>query len=158
VNWWELLGGGGVGGLLVGILVYRAAKRSNKTTERVASQNELQLRFEGSIELQKMIQNTVDAAVNKALEEPNRQITEMRVEFQAVTRLLDTTKDVIRRYIQRLYFWDENGRRGKMPTPSREDSQLLDIVDIEYDTLGRTRIDELIEEAKAHEHDEDIQQ
>lgn len=41
-----------------------------------------------------------------------------------------TTKTIVRRYFQRLVFWDQSGRLGAMPLPSPADTRELDIEDL----------------------------
>lgn len=135
-SWVNLVVAALTSGGLVGVGTYFNARRQNKNALNAAEKLDLQGRFAANIELNKYIQS----AVEKALVGPNEQIAALRAEVAAATRMVDMVKDVTRRYIQRLYFWDENGRKGRMPTPSREDSEILDLSDIEADTQTRAEM------------------
>jgi hypothetical protein len=76
--------------------------------------------FAQNIELNKYIDEKVAAATRPLVER-----------IAALEAREDSTKTIVRRFFQRLVFWDTNGRSGPMPMPSPDDMRDLDLEDLQ---------------------------
>lgn len=125
--WAQLLGGGSAFVFAAAILVFVATRKRDKNTDS-------QERFTANIELNKYIDGVVAAAIAPLLTE----IASLKSGMATVNARELTTKNILRRYFQRLLWWDERGRDGDMPMPSPADMATLDLADIENEhTLSR---------------------
>lgn len=110
--------------------------RESKTTAAANASAAAQTAFAANIELNKYI----DERVAAALTEPRGQIAELERQVERLTLRERTTKDILRRWVQRLLWWDSRGRAGDMPMPSAADMATLDLTDLEGDTLTATEV------------------
>lgn len=128
--WAQLLGGGGLFVLASALLVFVATRKRDKNTDS-------QERFTANIELNKYIDGKVTAALAPALEK----IEALQNAMAIVNARELTTKGILRRFFQRLIWWDDMGRVGDMPMPSADDMATLDLADIDTDnTLNREQL------------------
>jgi len=128
--WAQLLGGGGLFVLAAAFLVFVATRKRDKSTDS-------QERFTANIELNKYIDEKVTAALAPAL----AQIASLQTAMSVVNARELTTKGILRRFFQRLIWWDDMGRAGDMPMPSADDMATLDLTDIDTETtLNREQI------------------
>jgi hypothetical protein len=129
MEWVQLLVGGGLFGLLGGVLVFVATRKRDTATDS-------QERFSANLELNKYIDEKVAAALAPAL----KQIADLDAAVATLTAREQTTKATLRRYFQRLLWWDQRGRPNEMPMPSAEDMAILDLTDIEEDTMSAAQV------------------
>lgn len=132
---------GGIVTIAGGAFVLIRALRNSKTTEQVNAAAAAQAAFAANIALNKYIDEKVEAA----LKEPLAQIATLEQRVELLTTRERTTKDILRRWVQRLLWWDERGRRGEMPMPSPADMATLDLSDIETDTKTRAEVDAILD-------------
>jgi len=124
----------GTGGLTWYVTERRKARTEKAKSAAAAKSSEaaaVQAQLEGNLELSKYIREQVDAAVAKALEPVQRDLAEQKQVAERLAAREQATKTIVRRFFQRLLFWDQNGRQGPMPMPSEEDMQILDLSDLE---------------------------
>jgi len=129
MEWVNILVAGGIFGLAGALLVFVATRKRDKSTDS-------QERFGANIELNKYIDTKVTAALAPALQ----QIVELKEDLAKVVNREQTTKETLRRYFQRLLWWDQRGRPGEMPMPSAADMATLSLTDIEEDTLTASQV------------------
>ena len=128
--------------LVKGLGENKNTRAASEAAGKAASAAAAKAQFEANIELNKYIDGRVEAA----LEEPLKQIAELQDRVELLTTRERTTKDILRRWVQRLFFWDERGRKGDMPMPSVADMATLDLSDIESDTKTRAEVSALLEQ------------
>jgi len=119
MEWLQLLGAGGLFALIASVLTFIATRKKDTSTDS-------QARFEANIELNKYLDTKVTAALAPALV----QIKALEDDMKILTARERATKEIVRRFFQRLMFWNEQGRTGIMPMPTREDMGVLDISDL----------------------------
>lgn len=134
--------------LIKGLGENRTAKSAAAAAARSAAAAAAQAQFEANLELNKYIDGRVEAA----LKEPLEQIAQLEQRVELLTTRERTTKDILRRWVQRLLWWNERGRKGEMPMPSQDDMATLDLSDIESDTITRSDVDVLIQPPTEKEH------
>ena len=133
-------------GTLAGLVVtFRKGKDDSKNKSEELEATALQAEFSRNLELNKYIDGVVEAAVA-----PFRvEIADLRASMKAVMDRESIIKNIIRRFFQRLLWWDERGRVGDMPMPSVADMATLDLADIEHDnTLSREDVANIREQSK----------
>jgi hypothetical protein len=111
-----LVGGGGIFAGLGALLTYLATRK--KTVVDDATQ-----RFQDNLALNQYIDERVKAATDKLV-----------VRVEALEAREDNTKKIVRRFFQRLVFWDLHGRNGPMPMPSPTDMRDLELEDLQTTT------------------------
>ena len=94
--------------------------------------------FEQNMELAQY----VDARIAAALKEPLETIAKLRTDINELRERARTKDSIVRRFFQRLFHWDQTGRKGPMPVPSEEEMTVLDIIDIQADTKTALEIQE----------------
>lgn len=130
---WQLLGLGGiVAAFITAGLGYLGVKQGLKVRARELALQKETGDFSQSVELFKL----VDERVAAALVEPLKRIEILERRERSMT-------DAVRRWYQRLVWWDDRGRPGKMPTPSHDELVLLSLADMAEDTLTRDQIADL---------------
>lgn len=140
--WIAIIGGlATIGG---GIFLLVRGLRESKTTASANAAAAAQAAFAANIELNKYIDGRVEAA----LKEPLEQIKQLEERVELLTTRERTTKDILRRWVQRLLWWNDRGRVGDMPMPSQADMATLDLSDIETDTLTSADVAALIKKEK----------
>lgn len=100
------------------VLIKGRGENRNKAAEVAAA--EKRDAFAQNIELNKYIDDKVAAATAPLVER-----------IAALEAREDSTKTIVRRFFQRLVFWDSNGRAGPMPMPSPSDMRDLEIEDLQ---------------------------
>lgn len=132
-------------GTLAGLVVtFRKGKDDSKNKTEELNANALQAEFTRNLELNKYIDGVVEAAVA-----PFRvEIAALKSSMEAVMARESIIKNIIRRWFQRLVWWDDMGRKGDMPMPSTADMATLDLTDIEGDTLNREQLIKIAERTK----------
>jgi len=135
-------------GTLAGLVVtFRKGKDDSKNKTEELNANALQAEFARNLELNKYIDGVVEAAVA-----PFRvEIAALKSSMEAVMARESIIKNIIRRWFQRLVWWDDMGRKGDMPMPSTADMATLDLTDIEGDTLNREQLLKIAERTKENE-------
>jgi hypothetical protein len=118
-----LLGGSGFLGLAALLTVLATRKRDRNTDSKE--------RFAQNIELRKFVSEEVTSAVTAATAPLEARISEQAARIAALEAREDSTKTIVRRFFQRLVFWDTTGRVGPMPMPSPADMRDLDIEDLQ---------------------------
>lgn len=126
-TWITILSSGlGVGILTAAVTWYSARGTNRNKAEEVAAEK-ARTQLAGNIELNKYI----DERIERASQPMREQIKQLREEMGRLTSRERDRTSVIRRFFQRLVWWDERGRPGPMPMPSEEDMHVLDLSDIE---------------------------
>jgi hypothetical protein len=127
-------------GVVVGyILVFVRGSGDSKLKADELRQKETQDQFTANIAL-----NTyIDGKISAALAPSEKRVTDLEAQVKKLTEREATTKNILRRYFQRLLWWDEIGRPDEMPMPSPEDMRILDLSDIDSGTSPAAEIAEL---------------
>lgn len=112
----------------------RAERARDDAAAKVATSSVVQAQLEENRELAAYIDGRVDVAVAKALQPVQRDLEEQKLVAERLAAREQATKTIVRRFFQRLLFWEQNGRKGPMPMPSEEDMRLLDLSDLELNT------------------------
>jgi hypothetical protein len=112
----QLLSGGGLFVLASAILVYAATRKRDRSTDS-------QERFAANIELNKYVDGRIELATGPLLAKIERLESLVTAQGSRETQV----KNILRGFFQRLLFWDGNGRRGRMPMPTLEDMDVLDL-------------------------------
>jgi DNA-binding protein len=100
------------------VLIKGRGENKNKATEIQAAA--VRDGFAQNIELNRYIDEKVKAATTPLVDR-----------IAALEAREDSTKTIVRRFFQRLVFWDTTGRVGPMPMPSPADMRDLDIEDLQ---------------------------
>lgn len=100
------------------VLIKGRGENRNKAAEVAAAEKRDQ--FAQNLELNKYIDEKVAAATDPLV-----------TRIKALEEREDSTKTIVRRFFQRLVFWDSNGRTGPMPMPSLSDMRDLEIEDLQ---------------------------
>jgi hypothetical protein len=112
--------------LLIGTYVWLNGRKTNRIrADEVEAQKTVEV-FGANLELNKYI----DARVAKLMEPANADIAELKGQVTELANREATTKKTLRRFFQKLIFWNEQGRNGDMPLPTRGDMDMLDISDL----------------------------
>lgn len=119
MEWLQLLGAGGLFALIASVLTFIATRKKDTSSDS-------QARFEANLELGKYVDTKVSLALAPALVK----IEKLELAMGVVIAREQATKNILRRFFQRLVFWNEQGRPGEMPLPTREDMETLDISDL----------------------------
>lgn len=119
MEWLQLVFGGGIFIGFGALLTFIATRKKDTSTD-------LQSRFADNIGLNEYLDTKVTAALAPAL----AQIKALEEDMKILTARERATKEIVRRFFQRLIFWNEQGRTGVMPMPTREDMGVLDISDL----------------------------
>jgi predicted histidine transporter YuiF (NhaC family) len=125
-------------GTLAGLVVtFRKGKDDSKNKTEELEANALQAEFSRNLELNKYIDGVVEAAVA-----PFRvEIAALKASMETVMARETIIKNIIRRWFQRLVWWDEMGRKGDMPMPAATELATLDLADIEHEsTMSRDEV------------------
>jgi hypothetical protein len=108
---------------LIGLGVYLNSRKSNTNAEaRNRADSDAQ------------VFGTADAVFARIDEKVEAATAPLRARITALEAREDSTKTIVRRFFQRLVFWDTNGRVGPMPMPSATDMRDLDIEDLQPPT------------------------
>jgi hypothetical protein len=109
------------------VFVFIKGRGENRNKARELQAAAVRDGFAQNLELGKYI----DERVLKATGPLEQKITEQATRIAALEAREDSTKTIVRRFFQRLVFWDTNGRVGPMPMPSPADMRDLDIEDLQ---------------------------
>jgi len=127
-------------GTVAGLYVtFRKGKDDSKNKTEELQATALQSEFTRNLELNKYIDGVVEAAVAPFRTE----IADLKKGMAIVNARESTTKNIIRRWFQRLLWWDDRGRVGPMPMPPTADMATLELTDIEADTMSREDVLEI---------------
>lgn len=131
MEWMQLLGGGGLVALLSILGTVYIGRGTNKNRNKEVEAERAKAALAGNIELTKYVREQVAEAVTSATKGLREEIDSLRAELRLVIQRERDTKAIIRRWFQRIVWWNERGRIGDMPMPSADDMQRLDLHDIE---------------------------
>ncbi len=112
--------------------------RGTRGTNKVASES---ARFDDNLALAEYVDKRIAAAIAPLQTE----LGKVREALAAVQLRERSLKDIVRRWFQRLTFWDDNGRAGEMPVPSPEDMRILELVELAENSMPRVEVTRLIE-------------
>lgn len=102
------------------LFVFVKGRGENQNAAANIAATERRDAFAQNIELNKYIDEKVTAATQPLVDR-----------IVALEAREDSTKTIVRRFFQRLVFWDTNGRSGPMPMPSAADMRDLDLEDLQ---------------------------
>jgi HAMP domain-containing protein len=112
-----LISGGGLA--LVGVIITVLATRKRD------SRSDLAQRFDESVALTELINRQVESIVETRVKAAVDAATkQMRDEIRS---LKNSFRDAVRSWYDRLIEWDENDRPGRMPLPTKHESDILGI-------------------------------
>lgn len=100
--------------------VFFKGRGENQNTAANIAATERRDAFAENIALNKYIDEKVTAATQPLIDR-----------IAALEAREESTKTIVRRVFQRLFFWETTGRTGPMPMPSAADMRELDIEDLQ---------------------------
>jgi len=112
--------------LAIGTYVWLNGRKANQIkADEVEAQKTVEV-FGANLELNEYI----DKRVAILMEPAQASIKKLEQLVQDLADREATTKKTLRRFFQKLIFWNEQGRHGDMPMPTRSDMEMLDISDL----------------------------
>lgn len=120
--------------IIAALFSWFGVRGSNKNKDKELEAERAKASLAGNIELTKYVREQVAEAVKNATAGLRDEIDGLRSELQKVIQRERDTKAIIRRWFQRLVWWNERGRVGDMPMPAANDMHLLELSDIEMTT------------------------
>jgi hypothetical protein len=131
-----------LGPVIVALLIFRTTRESNATHATEVEKQAASDEFATALK----IQEVVDLAVQKATEPLRKDIDFLKQTVEEIRGRERMFKDIVRRWFQRLRWWQERGFPGEMPLPTAEEMSLLELVDIQGDTEGMAEIRRLTDD------------
>lgn len=130
-NWTQILPAGTIAAILTALVTWYIGRGTNKNKAEEVEAEKIRTSLAGNLELTKYVREQITAEVAAATKPLREELDALRKELRQVIARERDTKTIIRRWFQRLTWWDEHGRVGPMPMPAEEDMHLLDLSDIE---------------------------